>query len=131
YDPLGRVLSITHSNIGTLLNQQSYAYDVAGTRISQTSDILQPLSTQTAVSTFDQNNAIVRRSTITYVFDSNGNRLSESGPNGTTAYAWDGRNRLQSITDPTGGVKRFRYDFGRNLIEIAKPNGLTQQFVLD
>src|SRR5205085_5301472 len=128
YDPLQRVLSITHANGAASLSHQVYTYDPAGNRITQLSDALQPLTTQAAVSTFNLNNSLVSRAAITYLYDANVNRLQETGPAGTTSYMWDGRNRLQSITDPAGRLTRFRYDFGRNLIEIAKPNGLTQQF---
>ena len=55
----------------------------------------------------------------TLTYDANGNRLTDSGPAGTTTYVWDGRNRLQSITQPNGAVTRFTYDFHRNVTEQA------------
>jgi RHS repeat-associated protein len=49
-------------------------------------------------------------------------------------YAWDGRNRLSSITNMVGNVTAFKYDAGRNLAEIDKTaSGVatSQKFVYD
>jgi RHS repeat-associated protein len=63
----------------------------------------------------------------------NGNRLTENAPNVSYTYAWDGRNRLSSITDGNGNRTSFKYDFARNLTEIDRTGtGIPrQQFVFD
>src|SRR5207247_7526160 len=46
YDPLGRILSLTHSGPGGILNTQTYSYDPVGNRASATNNIAQALITQ-------------------------------------------------------------------------------------
>ena len=53
----------------------------------------------------------------TSLYDANGNRLTGTQPGGIISYTWDGRNRLQSITQPGGATTQFTYDFGDNLIQ--------------
>jgi len=53
-----------------------------------------------------------------YVYDAQGHRTSETGPQGTTGYAYDAQNRMAKITYPNGGVKNYMYDVsGRVLTE--------------
>jgi RHS repeat-associated protein len=134
FDPLGRVLSLIHSNGATALNTQTYAYDASGNRNSSTNDIAQPLITQAAAAAVDVANELLTNGPTTYTSDANGNRLTETNASGTIKYQWDGRNRLASITDSSGDVTSFRYDFGRNLIEVDKTAAgapPAQRFVVD
>ncbi len=131
YDALGRLSSLTHAKGVTELNQQSYLYDAIGRRIATTTSLAQPLMTPTVIAGVDPlSNRMLKHGGVTYTHDLNGNRLSETGPAGITSYLWDGRNRLKSVTAPSGEVMRFRYDFAGNMIEQTK--GVTsKQFVLD
>ncbi len=134
YDPVGRVLSITHAKDGLALNTQSYGYDALGNRSSQATDIAQPLQTGAVQNDYDAANRLLRSGDKRYTYDQNGNLTSESGPQGTTTYAWDARNRLEAITTPAGGTLGFVYDFAGNLIrKTTVQGGLTksEDFVLD
>ena len=134
FDPLGRVLSLIHAKGTTALNTQTYGYDPAGNRNSATNDISQPLITQPAAATVDPANELLTNGLTTYTNDANGNRLTETSAAGATSYQWDARNRLSSITDVSGNVTLFRYDFTRNLMEMDKtaPGALAnQKFVVD
>src|SRR5262249_53401413 len=130
YDPLGRITSITHAHGATALNTQTYGYDAAGNRNRQTTDIAQPLITQAASSTVDTENHLLSRGAVTYAYDLNGNRTSETSPSGSTTYAWDSRNRLQSIGLPGGTTITFRHDFAGNMISQASA-GVTTNYLLD
>jgi RHS repeat-associated protein len=132
-DPLGRVLSIVDSFNQTILNTQTYSYDADGNRVGGSPGISQPLITPAAAATVDAANELLTNGQTVYTSDANGNRLTESGPNGSYNYAWDGRNRLSSITDGSGNRTSFKYDFARNLIEVDRTgSGIArQQFVYD
>lgn len=133
YDALGQVLSLTHGKGATVLNAQTYSYDIVGQRGAYATDIAQPLITQPAMAEHDEDNRLTRRGAVTYTYDENGNRLSQTGPEGTTTYVWDARNRLQSITTPTGQTTTFHYDFARNLLakETSGLGGGSESYVLD
>lgn len=134
YDPLGRVLSLTHAAGATMLNRQTYTYDAKGQRSEHRSDITAPLKTTAAVSEFDTANRLLRRGDFTYAYDDNGNRTSETGPDGSTTYSWDARNRLQSVMSPDGVSTTFTYDFQDNLIsrKTTSPGvNVTENFLLD
>ena len=134
FDPLGRVLSLIHSNGAGALNTQTYSYDAVGNRIGATNDISQPLITQAATATVDTANELLTNGQTTYTSDANGNRLTETSPAGTLTYQWDSRNRLSSITDSAGNVTSFKYDFTRNLVEMDKAAAgiaTSQKFVVD
>jgi len=49
-------------------------------------------------------------SVTTFTYDGNGNQSSRSGPEGTTTYWWDPRDRLAAVTLPSGLVNSFGYD---------------------
>jgi RHS repeat-associated protein len=134
FDQRGALLSLIHAKGATAINRQSYGYDATGKRISATNDLAQPLITQSAVATVDAANELVSNGQTTYSHDLNGNRQTETSSAGRLTYAWDGRNRLSSITDASGNVTAFKYNSGRDLIEIDKTvAGATtaQKFVLD
>jgi RHS repeat-associated protein len=82
----------------------------------------------------DNANELLTNGPTTYTYDANGNRLTETGPNGTLTYAWDSRNRLSSITDASGNTTTMHYDFARNLMSIGRTTAgatTTQKFVVD
>ena len=130
FDNVGRVTMIGHARGTTSLNAQSYVYDSVGNRRGQTTNIAQPLITPSAASTVDNENRLLQRGNISYAYDANGNRTAESGPAGTTSYVWDSRNRLQSITPPSGLQIAFRYDFDGNMIGQSS-NGVATTYLID
>lgn len=133
FDPVGRVLSINHARGATSLASMGYTYDAAGNRVSQQTSSAQALVTPPAVATYDDANRILQRSGVTYAFDNNGNLVSEVGPNGTTTYSWDARDRLKTIATSMGQVTTLLYDFTGSLITQAEQGGTsaTRNFVVD
>lgn len=134
FDDLGRLLSLIDAFGSETINTQTYTYDAVGNRTSYTSGFAQPLSTQATVNVIDpDSDRMLQRGAVTYTYDEEGNRLTETGLAGTTAYSWDTRGRLKSISAPDG-TTTFRYDWAGNLIEklATGPFGdRSERYVLD
>ena len=133
YDQLGRLLSIVHANGASTIDIQTYTYDSVGNRINHSTGLAQPLITQPAVSTFDDNNRLLTRNGTTFTYDANGNRATENGPTWTKTYTWDSRNRLTKLESPQSIID-FRYDFSGNLIHQTTTDAsgtVTKKFLLD
>ena len=134
YDSIGRLLSFTHANTGGTLSSQRYTYDAAGFRTAVTTSGTQPLVTQAVSNQFDANNRLLQSSATAFTYDGNGNIIAATGPDGTTTYTWDTRNRLESILAPSGQRTALLYDFAGRLISQTDsgPTGnRTRAFVLD
>jgi RHS repeat-associated protein len=134
YDPAGRLLAIAHARGATPLVTLNYANDAAGQRTSIQNTTAQALTTQPATATYDDGNRLLTRGTASYTYDDNGNLLTQTDSSGTTAYTWDARNRLISITAPNGQITTLLYDPSRNLVQqkdVGPTTNLTQAFVLD
>lgn len=116
FDALSRVLSINHSNAAGIIDQQVYTYDKVGNRTSQANTLGLAYTTKAANANYDEANRLVSHGEFTYTYDDNGNRLTKTGPRGTTNYVWDSRNRLVSIAEPNGTTTHFVYDAFNNLI---------------
>ena len=126
YDALARVLSIAHRAGSNSLASFAYTYDAAGNPSPAAANPAQPLTTQATTGTFDAANEMNSFGGRTFTYDANGNRLTDAGPAGTTTYVWDGRNRLQSISQQNGTMTRFTYDFSSNMTQqSATASGAT------
>jgi RHS repeat-associated protein len=69
---------------------------------------------------------------ITRGYDDNGNLVSVTdAANRTTAYAYDGRDRLIRITAADGGVTTFGYDVRGNLAYVRDPRSVRTSFTYD
>jgi RHS repeat-associated protein len=135
YDPLGRLTSLTHTAPAGTLSSLTYGYDAVGNRSSATSTVAQSLIT-TAVTpaSYDGDNEQLQFGAATNTFDASGNLASSTASGNTTAYSWDSRGRLLSVSAPNGQTTSFTYDFAGNLIQ-QKDSGpvssVTQTFLLD
>jgi RHS repeat-associated protein len=89
---------------------------------------------QPTTSIFDPAHRLTSNGPMAFSYDDNGNLTSTTDATGTTTYAWDSRNRLQSISGPNGEKTTFAYDFVGDLIsqiDSGPSLNLTQNFVLD
>jgi len=138
YDNDGRVLSVTDA----LGNATSYTYDGAGNKTSVTD-----ANGNRTVYTYNANNQVTSQQsgleydsatqaydcpsgdtcpTTSYTYDANGNKLTETDPNGdTTTYAYNALNQLTSVTTPgaNGGTTTYGYDANGNQTTIVDPRG--------
>jgi len=134
YDALARVLSIAHQAGSNVLANFAYTYEPGGSRSSAASNLAQALTTQPATASFDAADEMVTFGGRSFTYDADGNRLTDSGPGGTTTYTWDGRNRLKTITQPTGTVTSLSYDAGRYLTQQVVTSGgasTTTSYLID
>ena len=69
--------------------------------------------------------------TFAYTYDNYGNRITMTGPMGTTTYAYDNYNRLASITDPNGKITKYTTDQLGRRIKEELPNSITTTYSYD
>ncbi len=111
-DALGRLESLTNQ-----ATKVAYSYDPAG-------QILEEATTGLAGSG-------VPNSTASYAYDSAGNMISRSGPEGTTKFGYDALGRLSSITDPANREFTSEYDPMSRLTGLTRPGGLKDTLTYD
>lgn len=109
YDDAGRLQSISLPN--TIVGR--YGYDAAG----RNSSLAYERAGTPLVS-------------FAYTFNGVGQRLTEAGPDGSTAYSYDALHRLTAVTYPSSATETFTYDAAGNRLtrELA---GETTTYVYD
>lgn len=125
YDELSRVLAINHSHTSGVIDHQAYAYDKTGSRASLANTLGEAYTTQPSKATYDEANRLLTQGDFSYTYDENGNRLTKTGPSGTTHYSWDSRNRLTTIGETDGAVTHFVYDAFNQLISQQVTGSIT------
>ncbi len=106
YDKLGRKTSMTDST-----GQTKYTYDDMGRLLTKKSP--------------GTNN------TITYTYDSEGNRLTNvDQDNRTITNTYDALNRLASVKD-LNGTTTYGYDAVSNKVLVTSPNGVSENYTYD
>ena len=139
YDAMGRLSSALGGDMrydyryyeGGLLKEKrtseriltSYTYDAEGNITSTYAydELLniKALKTETEKQTLADNH---------YFYDGNGNQIRREGLEGTTGYAYDGRNRLIEISYPSalgGYTKKLGYDAAGNRIRRETEKEIT------
>jgi len=69
--------------------------------------------------------------TLSFTYDPAGAQLTETGPEGTTSYAYDVNSRITSVTAPGGQVYGFGYDVNGRLASQTRPNGVSDSLAYD
>jgi len=108
-----------------LLGNLSYAYDLAGRRVSTSGSFARTgLPNPVSAAVYNANNQLTQWGAATLSYDLNGNMLSD----GTNTYTWDARNQLASIAG--GATASFQYDAsGRRASKTV--GGVGTQFLYD
>jgi RHS repeat-associated protein len=131
YDATLNLLSLTHSGGQGVQIPLNYSYDAATNPSSYSVNFAQP---QAIANSFDPDNRLITEGGTSYTYNDDGSLTSSVDSTGTTTYGWDARNRLASISAPSGQNTTFLYDFLGNLIQQSDAGptlNLTQSFVLD
>ncbi|MGH7164136.1 MAG: RHS repeat-associated core domain-containing protein [Nitrospiraceae bacterium] len=149
YSTFGELSSFSTNVSGSPVFSTTYTRDKLG-RITQKLETVQAL-TDTIDYTYDQAGRLTqvkKNGTViaSYLYDSNGNRLSRTTPGGTTLGFYDNQDRLtqygstnygysangelQSTT--TGGqTTTYQYDVLGNLKSVVGPTGFTIEYLVD
>lgn len=132
YDGNLNLTSVTDANGNTT----SYAYDIAGNRISQTDPAPLSYGQTWAYDALNDPTQHVdgRGHTTTYGYDGNGNLTSMTAPDGqVTKYGRDpaGTGLLVSQTDPDGNTTTYGYDGSGNRIRQTSPLGEVTTWTYD
>jgi RHS repeat-associated protein len=100
YDGVYRLKSESYTG-GLTIN---YTYDGVGNRLTEAR------SGSPTSYAYDSDNRLTSRGTATYVYDDNGNTVSQTVPGqGTTTYAYDFENRLRRVTLPNATTVDYAY----------------------
>ena len=117
---------------GDIVNCIIFTYDAAGRRTEMID------STGTTLYNYDALNRLISVDgpgsidTITYIYDSVGNRIEmTSQDGGVTEYSYDELNRLINLTDPSSQTTSYSYDALSNLIGTTLPNGTQANYAFD
>ena len=136
YDLANRLTSKTYPDSTNV----AYSYDKA----SRLTQVVDPTGTYTF--TFDNMGRLVSTSTqytfltnktftTSYTYDKASNRTGFTDPEGgSTTYAYDTLNRLQTLTPPsafTTGSFGFSYDALSRRTQMTRPNGVTTNYTYD
>ncbi len=110
YDAAGKVLSETGTD-GTVT---TYTYDAVGQKIEAVTK---------------GTDGITR--TVTYTYDAAGRVTTETNENGTVTYAYDSEGNIISITYPNGTQDILGYDAASNPIKMTTAGGVVTEYAVD
>jgi RHS repeat-associated protein len=149
YDGFGMPATYAASHNGSGVYSVTYSRDAVD-RITSKSETIGG-TTHVFGYTYDLNGGLteVRRDgalTATYAYDDNGNRLSITGPGGTTTASYDAQDRLVQYGTATyayspngdlvsktdgGQITTYDYDGTSSLIGVTLPTGTRVDYLLD
>jgi RHS repeat-associated protein len=118
YDDSGRLIA----QIDALGSRTEFAHDL-DTREQTVTDRDGTVSVLQYDEGGNLDSATIGSITSTYTHDANGNKLTETDPNGnTTTFTYDALDRMTSQTDALGHASTYTYD-GDNLGTLTDPQG--------
>ncbi len=134
YDVLSRLTQERVTDVaGGLIVQRDFAYDPVGNRLTLTRDSSSGDPTTTS-NTYDARDRLLTEGTTSYSWNTNGNMISKSGPDGAV-YGWNSERRLRGVTqaDGTSVVTLYDPDGVRVRTEVTPPGGPTEvtDFLVD
>jgi len=127
YDALNRLTNTSYPNGTSIAN----VYDTLGRKTSMTDSTGQSMYTYDALSHLLSKTMPGSNNTITYTYDSEGNRLTTIDQNNRTiTNTYDSLNRLSTVQDQNG-TTTYGYDAVSNKASVASPNGVTENYTYD
>lgn len=121
YDAINQLINVTYPAGSTV----EYTYDAMGNRMELKNNAV--LTNYT----YDDIDRLQKAGEASYKWDSNGNLISKTDTNGTTAYSYNYEDKLVQITFPDGTTNKFAYyPDGRRLSKTDRA-GKTTNFFYD
>ena len=106
YDDASQITDIVFDRGEAVIGELHYAYDASGLRRAVWGTSARTgLPDAVGAASYDAGNRLVAKDGTGFTYDENGNLTAR----GSTAYTWDARNRLRSISGPSGPAT-FGYD---------------------
>jgi RHS repeat-associated protein len=127
YDALNRLTNTAYPGGSSVAN----VYDALGRRTSMTDSTGQTTYSYDALDRLLSKTSPGANSTISYTYDTEGNRLTSiDQSNRTISNTYDALNRLSSVTDPYG-TTYYAFDAVSNEISTSNPNAMTESYTYD
>ncbi len=125
YDEIGQLIRAAFASTNASIPHQElqYFYDGVGNRIRTVENGV------TTDYTTNSLNQYVRAGNATYIFDTDGNLVQETDPDGVTTYSYDMENRLVGVTKGDDSWQ-YVYDALGNRV-AATENGATTNYFID
>jgi RHS repeat-associated protein len=124
YDDASQLTGLSYATAAGPLGNLTYAYDMAGRRVSVGGTLAQTnLPSPVSVTAYNANNQLTTWGTANLFYDANGNMTSD----GTNSFVWNARNKLASMNF---AANSFQYDpFGRRQAKTI--SGTTTNYLYD
>ncbi|NOT59712.1 MAG: hypothetical protein HOP19_05740 [Acidobacteria bacterium] len=110
YDDLQRLTSEAHTN----QPPQSFTYDQVGNRTNAPNG---------STPSYTANNRLMSYNGMSFTYDLNGNRESQTSAVGTNVYSYDNENRLINVLLPDSTMIQYKYDALGRRVERSRNGG--------
>jgi RHS repeat-associated protein len=130
YNAVGELTSLVYTKGNTTLASYAYTYDAVGDMLSMTT------VDGTTYYTYDATGQLLSSGSVSYTYDSTGNRTTANGStyttgannelldDGTYTYTYDAEgNRLTRINKTTGEEMNYAWDYRNRLISVTSKDG--------
>jgi RHS repeat-associated protein len=124
YDDASQLTGLSYATAAGPLGNLTYAYDMAGRRVSVGGTLAQTnLPSPVSLTAYNADNQLTTWGTANLFYDANGNMISD----GTNSFVWNARNKLASMNFTANS---FQYDpFGRRQAKTI--SGTTTNYLYD
>ncbi len=137
-DGLGQSNSVEHdiNNVREIIrdrngNKTIYEYDENGNIVKEIAE-LDGLEYTTSFSFDDRGNMLTKTDAANraseWTYDSNNNKLSETGPRGTSSWTYNVYGQVETHTNPEGHKTTNEYDGSGNLTKVIDPEGWVTEY---
>ncbi|MFF0246227.1 LamG-like jellyroll fold domain-containing protein [Streptosporangium sandarakinum] len=134
--PSGLVTKFTYDAVGRMLTRSEVSEaHPTGATTTFTYDGLGRMLTQTGPGVKNEVTNVTHTAKVTYTYDSDGNKLTETlsdltggDPERVTAYTYDASGRVETVTDPEGGVVRTAWDATGARVSTTDQLGVVRTF---
>ncbi|NYF43487.1 RHS repeat-associated protein [Streptosporangium sandarakinum] len=134
--PSGLVTKFTYDAVGRMLTRTEVSEaHPTGATTTFTYDGLGRMLTQTGPGVKNEVTNVTHTAKVTYTYDADGNKLTETlsdltggDPERVTTYTYDASGRVETVTDPEGGVVRTAWDATGARVSTTDQLGVVRTF---
>ncbi|MET9066097.1 RHS repeat domain-containing protein [Streptosporangium sandarakinum] len=134
--PSGLLTKLTYDAVGRMLTRTEVSEaHPTGATTTFTYDGLGRMLTQTGPGVKNEVTNVTHTAKVTYTYDADGNKLTETlsdltggDPERVTTYTYDASGRVETVTDPEGGVVRTAWDTTGARVSTTDQLGVVRTF---